>query len=68
MVRKIRPNAEPYYNTGNDGRDSYWDIRYTCPQCGRTLQQYLMGCDQCGMFFDWSKKPRIKVIREVVWE
>lgn len=68
MANKIRPNAEKFYNMGNDGRDAYWDIKYTCPQCREMIQKNIMGCDRCGIFFDWSKTAKVRVVHEIVWE
>ena len=67
MVDKVRPDATNYWNNGNDGRDGYWDIKYSCPKCCKTLRENDMACDTCGTFFDWSKKARVKVIYDIEW-
>lgn len=67
MIEKIRPNAEPHFNDGNDGRDAYWCVNYTCPKCGVRIVRYIMACDQCGTFFDWSKIANVRVVPEIVW-
>lgn len=70
MVKKIRPRAEIYYNTGNDGRDGSYDIAFFCPTCNRVIGAYKSdtACDECGTFYDWgSKKPTIIVKREIDW-
>jgi len=68
MVKKIRPDAEINYSFGNDGRDSYFYVEYSCPTCHRTIKEDDIACTSCGEFFDWSKKAKIVVRREVNWE
>ena len=68
MVEKIRPDAEVRYDYGNDGRDERYYISYHCPKCGRSLSKGDIACDECGIFFDWSKTAGIEIIRKVVWK
>ena len=68
MVEKIKPNATIKYSVGDDGWDEYYDVGYSCPQCGKNLMRDEIACVNCGAFFDWSKKAHIEVRREIVWE
>lgn len=70
MVHKIRPLAAVNEHYNADGWNSWYDIDYQCPVCGRNLMGYgkEIACDQCGTFFDWgTKRPKIKVTRTVEW-
>lgn len=67
-VTKIRPNAKIEWNDGNDGRDGRYDVFYYCSGCGRRISECLVACDQCGTFFDWSKRAEIRVTRSVEWK
>lgn len=66
-VEKIKPNAEIKFSFGNDGRDGGNYIAYSCPKCGKHIRENDIACDECGSFFDWSKRAHIRVIREVEW-
>lgn len=66
-VRKIRPDAEVYWDNGADGRDGAYRIKYTCPVCGKKIYRDDIACDECGTFFDWSMKAEIVVTRSIVW-
>ena len=70
MTNRMRPKAVIRYNSGNDGRDGRYEIEFSCPNCGQKLKSYAEknACDKCGVFFDWGhQKPRIEVVRTVVW-
>ena len=70
LVDKIRPIAEVRFNTGIDGWDGHYYIRYKCPTCGREISTYSgsTACDRCGTFYDWgNREPKIKVSRTVEW-
>ena len=67
-VTKIRPNVRIEWNNGNDGRDGRYEVFYYCPGCGRCISECLVACDQCGTFFDWSKRAEIRVTRSVEWK
>ena len=70
-ITKVRPLAEVYLNHGNDGRDSHYDIAYSCPKCRRRISFYKSEtvCDQCGTFYDWgTHEPEIEIIRIVRWD
>lgn len=65
---KIRPNATVEYDNGSDGRDWRYIITYKCPKCNKRIKEKDIACTECGTFFDWSKRARIQIVREVVWE
>jgi len=67
MMKKVRPNAEVKYSSGNDGRDEYYYIQYCCPVCGKNISKHETACDLCGTFFDWSKVATIEIVRNIVW-
>ena len=66
-VIKRKPMARVEYSYGNDGRDGEYYVQYSCPKCGKKIRFEDIACDECGTFFDWSQKARIKVVREVEW-
>ena len=65
---KIRPNATIEYSYGVDGRDFHYYISYKCPSCNKNIKEKDIACTECGIFFDWSKRATIKIIRTVEWE
>ena len=70
MTSRIRPNATVEWDYGNDGRDGYYYIRFTCSKCGSRVYESegdVDICPACGTELDWSKHATIKVIREVEW-
>ncbi len=65
----VRPNADYYFNYGEDGRDpSGYVIRYRCPSCNKVIRENDIGCVNCRIFFDWSKKAKVKTGTALVWE
>lgn len=68
MMDKIKPKAQIVWNDGNDGRDAHYDIKYTCPKCGKWLREGVVGCDECGTFFDWTETAHIKMTPTIVWK
>lgn len=56
MNNTIRANASIKWTDGNDGRDGRYYIQYSCPKCGKTFYNEEMGCKNCNIFFDWTKK------------
>lgn len=67
MVTKIKPHADIVFNSGNDGRDCFYEVRYTCPSCRKIIREDDIACDKCGTFFDWSEKAHIKIERTIEW-
>lgn len=67
-MKKIRPDASAEFTYGIDGRDSHFFISFKCPKCGKSIREKDIACTECGTFFDWSKKARIKIVRTVEWE
>lgn len=67
-MNKIRPNATAYLDYGEDGRNCQHRILYKCPGCNKIIREKDIACTECGIFFDWSKRAVIKVIRTVEWE
>lgn len=65
---KIRPLAEIYTRRDEDGWHEWEDIRYKCPKCYKTISEEDIGCTNCEIFFDWSKKASIRTVKEIVWE
>lgn len=68
MVEKIKPDAEIRFSYGNDGRDAYYYVGYSCPKCHKKINLGDMACDECGSFFDWNKKAEIVIRREIIWK
>lgn len=70
MINKIRPIARVEWSEGNDGRDAHHYIAYYCPTCKRRIWGYekVTACDNCGTFYDWSKKAHIETKYEVKWD
>lgn len=66
-IHQISPVASSYYDNGNDGKDGRWRIRYSCPKCGSTIDEYQQACEHCGSFFDWSKIAHIKMKPTIEW-
>ena len=65
----VRPWADYREDYGDDGRGSLrYIIRYRCPQCGKTIRENDIGCVDCRIFFDWSKKAKVKTVTTLVWE
>lgn len=67
-VTKVRPDAKVIYDYGCDGRDGHYDIDYSCPKCKKNILKKDIACQECGTFFDWSKKATIKIIPIIEWE
>lgn len=71
MVEKIRPEISVAFSHGNDGRDAYDYVMYSCPKCYRTIvggYKSETACDRCGTFYDWGDHPaRIKTIQTAEW-
>lgn len=67
MVDKVRPGAFIQFDGGEDGRDCKYVAKYICPKCGKPLYEGQMACEECGTFFDWSKRAHIVVTRSVEW-
>ena len=44
------------------------DIRYKCPGCHKIIEEGDIGCTDCEVFFDWSRKAKIQTIKKIVWE
>ena len=68
MGMKIRPYAEIYTASDSDGWHEWDEIRYRCPKCNKIVREKEVGCADCEVFFDWSAKARIRVVKEIVWE
>ena len=70
MIEKIRPIAKAEHNEGIDGWDAHYEVVYYCPTCKRKIGHYHAetACDQCGTFYDWSKKANIKVTYTAEYE
>lgn len=66
-MKKILPKAEAKWDYGMDGRDPQRIIIFFCPKCGKRIREKETACDECGTFFDWSKRPIIKEILAVEW-
>lgn len=67
-IKKVKPSAKVRYSSGIDGRESKWYIDYSCSNCGKQILEGDIACDRCGTFFDWSKKARIRMNPDIVWE
>lgn len=67
-MEKVRPKATVEFSYGVDGRDCHYYISYKCPNCNKGIIMNDIACTECGTFFDWSKRARIKVVRTVEWE
>jgi hypothetical protein len=67
-MAKIRPYAEMYKNRDEDGWHEWDDIRYECPSCHKIIEEGDIGCTDCEVFFDWSKKAKIQTVKKIVWE
>ena len=66
MVQKIQPNAEIEIDT--DGWHEWKEIKYSCPSCKRRIKMDVVGCAECGIFFDWSKHASIETTYNVIWK
>ena len=65
----VRPSADWRAYNGDDGRaPTRYEIVYSCPNCCKTIAEGAVGCADCRIFFDWSKKAKIKQTISVVWE
>jgi hypothetical protein len=65
----VRPCADYQEYYGEDGRDDLsYIISYRCPQCGKPIRENDIGCIDCKIFFDWSKKAKVKTVTTLVWE
>lgn len=69
MAVRIRPKADYEVDFGADGRGSKRTyVRYFCPTCNKRIKECDMGCADCGIFFDWSKKAKVVTRTELIWE
>ena len=66
--KTIRPDADIEFDTGEDGRNPRYLVKYSCPECGARTQLNYIACKECGTFFDWTKKAQIKVEQSIYWE
>ena len=65
----VRPWADYQEYYGEDGRDGLsYIISYRCPQCRKPIREHDIGCIDCRIFFDWSKKAKVKTVTTLVWE
>lgn len=68
MIEKIRPSARVEHDYGMDGRSGLKRrVVYFCPKCVKFIRENDMACDNCGTFFDWSKKAEIEIREEIIW-
>ena len=67
MVEKVRARVTLEWSDGNDGRDGHYFVKYWCSQCNKSIKEDDIACDVCGTFFDWSKKAKIVVHRDIEW-
>lgn len=64
-----RPKANYYEYSGEDGRGPHeYRITYSCPKCFQKINENDIACTKCRIFFDWSKKARVKIYEKIVWE
>jgi len=71
VPEKLKPIAEIYKVTDEDGWHAWDAIRFRCPKCGRILSNgygYENGCPDCEIFFDWgTRKPKILIEKTIEW-
>ena len=64
-----RPIADYHECNGDDGRGpTKYIITYSCPKCFQKINENDIACAKCRIFFDWSKKAKVKVFEKLVWE
>lgn len=70
-MKKHRPIARVERIEGNEGKDVFYDIVYSCHGCHRKIEGGYHGeekCEQCGTVHDWGKRmPGIVTTRRVEW-
>ena len=65
----VRPYATFHEDYGDDGRAGMSiRIEYRCPNCMEPIRENEVGCLNCRIFFDWSKKATVVTRRELVWK
>lgn len=64
---KVRPSARAVWSEGNDGWDARYKVGYMCPTCSNTINERDIACDECGTFFDWSKKAVVNLVPQIEW-
>ena len=60
---KVRPGVISRWSCSNN---KYY-IVYVCPFCHNELNENREKCD-CGVLFDWSKKAKIIMRPDIIWE
>ena len=64
---KCKPGVITRWACGVDGRDGHYYISYVCPFCNNAIQEDTKFCS-CGTVFEWSKKAKIIIRPDIVWE
>lgn len=69
MIEKIRPTAKVVEKMNDDGWRTWHEAEYHCPTCGRKIRGYMeeTACDECGTFYDWSKKAEVEKVYQIKW-
>lgn len=65
---KVKPDMRIVKRHDEDGWNEWQEIEYSCPLCHRVLRGWYtaVGCEDCGVFFDWGEKePQILVINKI---
>ena len=66
-IVKVRPDAQIGYSDGIDGRNPHYYVSYYCPNCRKYLNENDIACDQCGTFFDWTMRARVRLEPVLDW-
>lgn len=65
----VKPCADIDEYYGEDGRAGLqYIIRYSCPKCHKSINESVIGCAECKVFFDWKKKAKVQINPTIVWK